>query len=95
MSSIEFWDNMFAQGQNYAYSSIEMPDLKSPILQAALSHFGNLQNKSIIDLGCGSGSNSLFFASQGANVISVDLSKVAIENLTKYCEKIALKTLSV
>jgi 2-polyprenyl-3-methyl-5-hydroxy-6-metoxy-1,4-benzoquinol methylase len=95
MSSTEFWDDMFAQGQNDAYSRIEMPDLKSPILQAALSHFGNLENKSIIDLGCGSGSNSLFFASQGANVISVDLSKVAIDNLSNYCTEKTLITLSV
>jgi len=85
MSSTKFWNDIFAQ--DCAYSAIEMPDLKSPPLQAALSHFGNVENKSIIDLGCGNGSTSLFFASQGANVISVDLSEVAIKNLAEYCEK--------
>ncbi len=87
MSSTEFWNNIFSQKQEGAYSRIEMPDLKNPVLQAALSHFGNIKDKSIIDLGCGRGATSLFFAYHGANVISIDLSEVAINNLVKYCNE--------
>lgn len=87
MEATEFWDKMFAQGKAGNYSRVEMPDLNDPILQAALKHFGSVKDKTVIDLGCGRGATSLFFASQGAKVISVDLSKIAIANLSAYCQE--------
>lgn len=86
MKSVEFWDNIFSKGQEGNYSRVEMPDLNDPVLQRAFVHFGDIENKTIIDLGCGRGATSLFFAHFNANVISIDLSKAAINNLSKYCE---------
>ena len=86
MQASEFWDNLFSKGQEGSYSRVEMPDLNNPILQRALGHFGSIENKTVIDLGCGRGATSLFFAYCGANVISVDLSEEAIANLSKYCQ---------
>ena len=85
MQSIEFWNNVFSSGKENNCSQVEPPDLNDPILQRALVHFGNIKNKTLIDLGCGLGTASLFFAYYGANVISVDLSEVAINNLSEYC----------
>jgi SAM-dependent methyltransferase len=86
MQATEFWDKRFSKGQQGRYSRVEMADRSDPVLQRALAHFGSLENKTLIDLGCGRGATSLFFASQGANVISVDSSKVAIGNLSRYCQ---------
>lgn len=85
MLSTEFWDNVFSKGQADSYSRVEMPDLGDPVLLRALEHFGNVEGKTIIDLGCGRGATSLFFASHGANVMSIDFSGIAIENLSRYC----------
>ena len=87
MQATKYWDDIFAKGQKSSYSCVEMPDLKDPVLQKALEHFGSVQNMTIIDLGCGRGATSLFFAHYGANVISIDLSERAIENLSEYCKK--------
>ena len=87
MQATEFWDSLFSKGQEGGYSRVEMPDLNDPVLHRALEHFGNVEDKTVIDLGCGRGATSLFFARCGANVISVDLSEVAIENLVAYCRR--------
>jgi SAM-dependent methyltransferase len=41
----------------------------------------------IVDLGCGNGRDSLFFASKGAHVIGIDASTIAINTLQKYAGK--------
>ena len=87
MQATEFWDSLFSKGQDSGYSRVEMPDLNDPVLQRALRHFGSVENKTLIDLGCGRGATSLYFARCGAQVISIDLSEKAIENLSEYCEK--------
>lgn len=86
MRAEEFWDNIFSKGQGNSYSRVEATEFNDPILQRAMEHFGSIEGKTIIDLGCGRGSTSLFFAYYGANVISIDFSEKAIENLSSYCQ---------
>jgi 2-polyprenyl-3-methyl-5-hydroxy-6-metoxy-1,4-benzoquinol methylase len=86
MEAVKHWDDIFSRGAADAYSRVEMPRPDDPVLRRALQHFGNVRGRTLIDLGCGRGSTSLFFASRGANVLSVDLSAVAIRNLASYCE---------
>ncbi len=81
MLATKFWDQIFSR------CDVEIPNFSDPVLRSALKHFGDIENKTIIDLGCGKGSTSLFFAHYGANVISVDLSQVAIENLSSFCQE--------
>jgi SAM-dependent methyltransferase len=81
----EFWDGLFRARSEDNSRLVEMPDLDCPVYRRAVEHFGPLHGKTLIDLGCGAGASSLFFASLGANVISVDLSPLAIENLKRYC----------
>jgi 2-polyprenyl-3-methyl-5-hydroxy-6-metoxy-1,4-benzoquinol methylase len=81
----EFWDELFRVRSEESNRLVEMPDLECPVFRRAAEHFGDLNGKTLIDLGCGAGASSLFFASLGAQVISVDLSAVAIANLKRYC----------
>jgi len=94
MKSKEFWDNIFSQGQEGSYSKIELPNVNNSLLKKATEHFGNVENKILIDLGCGNGSTSLYFASLGAKVISIDISDVAINNLSKYCDENNIENIS-
>ncbi len=94
MSNDGFWDKVFSEGQEGSYSRIEMPDLQDPVLQAALAHFGNMEDKIVVDLGCGRGATSLFFAHLGAKVISIDSSEVAIANLSAYCQENGITNIS-
>ena len=87
MDATQFWDNIFAQGERSAYSRVEMPDRANPILRRALRHFGDVRGRKLLDVGCGRGASSLYFASFGADVISVDLSGVAVGNLEDYCRR--------
>jgi SAM-dependent methyltransferase len=89
-AAAEFWDGIFAHGSSCAYSRVEMPDPHDPVLQRALQHFGDVRGKTLVDLGCGRGATSLFFAHYGANVVSVDSSAQAIRNLTDYCAENAI-----
>lgn len=84
-TAAEFWNDIFADGRANPYSRVEMPDLGDGILQRALRHFGDVRGKTLVDLGCGRGATSLFFAYHGAYVVSVDLSSQAIRNLGEYC----------
>jgi 2-polyprenyl-3-methyl-5-hydroxy-6-metoxy-1,4-benzoquinol methylase len=45
----------------------------------ALGEFGSLQGKRILDLGCGAGETSVYFALQGAEVSAVDISPKMID----------------
>jgi SAM-dependent methyltransferase len=80
-----FWNNHFLKKQKDKQRLVLPPDDNDPILLRALQHFGCIKGKTVVDLGCGRGRASLFFAANGARVISVDFSEVAIANLTRYC----------
>lgn len=62
--------------------------------RAALEEVGNLRGKKVLDLGCGAGESSVYFALQGADVFAVDISSRMLEKANelaaKYC--ITLKT---
>jgi cyclopropane fatty-acyl-phospholipid synthase-like methyltransferase len=94
MPATEFWDNIFAKGTQAEYSRVDLPSRTDPILQRAVRHFGNVQGRKVIDLGCGRGASSLYFASLGAQVISVDLSGVAVRNLQQYCDAHSVKSVT-
>lgn len=81
----QFWNEAFQSHGNAATHHVDIPDFNSAVFKRAVEHFGDVRGKALIDIGCGSGASSLFFASLGANVVSIDLSEVAIDNLKRYC----------
>ncbi len=79
MSIEEFWNKISAA------SPMQMPNQKYPVLLPALNYLGDLNRTKLLDLGCGDGSTSLFFAQNGADVTSIEINKIGIENLSQSC----------
>ncbi|MBA3922918.1 MAG: hypothetical protein H0X31_14945 [Nostocaceae cyanobacterium] len=52
-----FWDNIYSENSTISWISED-----DQTLNAAIKHFGNVKGKKALDLGCGDGSTSLFFA---------------------------------
>jgi len=75
----EFWDARYRVNDDSSVAE------DGPALSAALAHFGEVAGKRVLDLGCGMGHSSLFFAQRGAQVMAVDVSRVAVERLRSLC----------
>lgn len=76
------------------YSRIDLSGRRDPVLQSALRFFGDVNEKKLLDLGSGNGRASLFFASCGAQVISIDSSIIAVNNLKKFCADHNIKNIT-
>ena len=90
MRAEQFWDDIFSRGDSFSYSRVALPPPEDPVypaLEAAMEHFGDVAGKTILDVGCGKGSTSLFFAERGARVVCIDLSRNAVGNLRRHCEE--------
>jgi len=80
----------YKKPRKYSYENIEVlvyPEVFPPHLTIStkiLLDFIkplNLQNKSVLELGCGSGIISLFASSKGANVTASDINPIALDAL--------------
>ncbi len=86
-SEVEFfWDVKYTEGHRARFGDTASLNFNDPVLLDAIKYFGNVDGKRVLDIGCGAGVTSLFFAHHGASVISIDSSSVAIDKLRKYCE---------
>jgi SAM-dependent methyltransferase len=85
-NSREHWDDVYAQ------RSATIPPVDDAVGAAALAHFGDLRGKRMLDMGCGSGEYSLYFAQRGAQVTAIDLSEVGIDALAEECRRLGLTT---
>ena len=79
MNTENFWNKI------YAANTTGISNENDPMLVTAIGYFGDVSGARVLDLGCGNGSSSLFFAKRGANVVSLDISEVAINSLTQFC----------
>lgn len=59
------------------------------------SKLGNIKNKKILDMGCGAGESSVFFAKKGARVTATDISNGMLKVVHKLAKKhnVKLKTI--
>lgn len=53
----------------------------------------NKKHKSLLDIGCGDGKDSLFFAKKGLNVTSIDFSESGIKKLSEITKEKKLKNI--
>lgn len=77
----EFWNTI------YVNNPTRIPNATDPMLLTAMEFFGDIRQARILDLGCGDGRSSLFFARHGAEVVAIDISEVAIQNLAQFCQQ--------
>jgi release factor glutamine methyltransferase len=79
----------FSKPRNYSFKDIKgkvLPDVFHPQLTIStklLMEFletQELKNKSLLELGCGTGFISVFAAKKGANVLATDINPKALEN---------------
>jgi SAM-dependent methyltransferase len=75
MSNI--WDKI------YSDDSAFFGEDPSDFAQKCYSYFKKYGVKRILELGCGQGRDTIFFASNGFDVYAIDASKVAIENINQ------------
>ena len=71
----KIWDEI------YSNDSAFFGEEPSDFAQKCYSDFKRYDVKRLLELGCGQGRDSIFFASNGLDVYAVDSSKVAIENI--------------
>ena len=85
----KFYDN-WASRINLEHIDIDtfFEGSTSPENRFILRHLDNFQGKFILDLGCGAGENSVYFAQKGSKCIAADISSAmvnkAIELASKY-----------
>ena len=80
------WDKI------YSDDSAFFGEDPSDFAQKCYSDFKKYGVKRILELGCGQGRDTIFFASKGFDVHAIDASKVAIENIN---QKIRQKNISL
>jgi 2-polyprenyl-3-methyl-5-hydroxy-6-metoxy-1,4-benzoquinol methylase len=74
--ALDFWNTTYLSKRT---------DTAEPVLRAALAHFGTVRGKRLLDVGCGRGGASIYFAAHGAEVVAIDLSHVAVDALRSLC----------
>lgn len=81
MSDIaSFWDLIYSSKE---YSR----QLEPVVVDAAEKHFGDMRAKTVMEVGCGPGTSSLYFAGRGAHVVGIDISQKAINDLNEFCRR--------
>jgi 2-polyprenyl-3-methyl-5-hydroxy-6-metoxy-1,4-benzoquinol methylase len=81
-----FWDNVYGATP---YSR-ELDDDVQRAITNAHAFFGPLEGRTLLDIGCGAGASTLFWARAGATVTAVDTSQVAITALQQRCAQLGL-----
>lgn len=87
-NSAEFWNAI------YADKAIAPARTEHPVAAAALSHFGDVAGKRLLDLGCGTGEFAIMFAALGAEVVAIDRSETSVSKLQAFAEAHGLANLS-
>jgi len=75
-----FWDRVYSSTEHGRVADMR-------VVGTALERFGDIGGKTLLEIGCGPGAASLFFAARGANVIAVDVSAKAIDDLKEHCAR--------
>jgi len=82
-----FWD--FAYSSEKRSKALDMIDGEIPkiSIQFSYSLLGDIQNKKLLEIGCGSGYQTILFASKGAQVTAIDISKESVQATRTLCKR--------
>ena len=70
-----FWDKVYSNDRSF------FGDEPSSFASMCYKEFEKHNAKRILELGCGQGRDTIFFASNGLDVHAIDSSKIAIEDI--------------
>jgi 2-polyprenyl-3-methyl-5-hydroxy-6-metoxy-1,4-benzoquinol methylase len=73
----KIWDKV------YTNDSAFFGEEPSDFAQKCYNDFKRYDVSRLLELGCGQGRDTIFFASNGLDVYAIDCSKVAIENINQ------------
>jgi 2-polyprenyl-3-methyl-5-hydroxy-6-metoxy-1,4-benzoquinol methylase len=74
------WDDSSLVMPKWNIERYRRPSAATPFpLEFAFHLLGDIQDKTVLDLGCGDGLNTTILASLGANVVSVDISDKSLD----------------
>jgi 2-polyprenyl-3-methyl-5-hydroxy-6-metoxy-1,4-benzoquinol methylase len=76
----EFWDTTWSDTQPFHLEPAAFAESLGSSERAFLAQVGPVTGKSLLDLGCGNGELSVYFAKLGADVTAVDNSAKGVEN---------------
>lgn len=71
-AALRFWDDRYRRRPASAGEAMR------PSCERALAHFGDVRGKALLEIGCGIGRDTLFWAAQGAEVTAIDTSAEAV-----------------
>ena len=82
--SAQYWDQQYASDEYLSRWNRQAPTHDLPAMICA----GFIQRDStVLDLGCGTGTDAIYFAKMGLKTIGVDLSRVALEIAAKRAQE--------
>ncbi|MBI1968629.1 class I SAM-dependent methyltransferase [Candidatus Woesearchaeota archaeon] len=81
-----FYDRIWAS-QEAAKKEERMLFLRQQAIEHSYSLLGDLRNKTLLEIGSGSGKQAVFFAKQGAKVSVVDISSESLKAVLRMAEK--------
>ncbi len=87
-----YWDS-YTRGID-TLDLIKIPKAEKLELTFLIDVLGDLKNKSVLDLGCGTGKFGLKLAKYAKNVVGIDISKVSIDIANKTAKKYHIKNFS-
>lgn len=85
-----FWDNIY---EATSYSRALDASIKRAV-ERAHAFFGPLEGRTLLDIGCGAGATSIFWARAGAAVTAIDRSEVAIGTLQRRAQQLGLPNIT-
>lgn len=86
--SEKYWEDAYQQIENIEFKEADWLDQYTAI-------FSESTKKPIIDIGCGTGADSIHLLNKGYTVISCDFSKTVLEKLLNHDSRIIAKSFDI
>ena len=86
-----FWDTTFSSEKRA--KALEMIDAEIPKISIQFSYLllGDIKNKKLLEIGCGTGYQIIYFAAKGAQVTAIDISAESVNATKALCKKENIK----